>query len=235
MLFAHQTPPCRSLTFVDSCRNCCTIPTPMSTNRCKTQMPKVGIVVCQPYHCVLTNSWCSLVGVDSFGTLSQLQVPRHWMRALFGVMALRGLQRNVASLRLCAALTPTFAHSHWLRAQHALACYNLREFDAAARLFQQQLNEAPSRLDDLDAYSNILYVQEDAAKLSLLAHHATRVDRYRPETCNIVGNYYSMKGECRALCIMLLIIRCQQASMSRPLHTLNDRCDSIRAICRLGR
>lgn len=135
-----------------------------------------------------------MTGESGSGRLAALQLPRHWMRALFGVLALRTLQRNVASLRLCAALTPTFPEAHWLRAQHALACYNLREFDTASQLFQQQLALAPSRLDDLDAYSNILYVQEDAAKLSLLARNATKTDRYRPETCNIVGNYYSMKG-----------------------------------------
>lgn len=81
--------------------------------------------------------------------LASLPLPRHWMRALFGVRALRALQRNVACLRLCAALTSTFPKAAWLRAEHALACYNLREFALAARLFEQQLEDEPNRLDDL--------------------------------------------------------------------------------------
>jgi anaphase-promoting complex subunit 8 len=47
----------------------------------------------------------------------------------------------------------------------------------------------------MDTYSNILYVKEDAAKLSYLAHGAVLTDKYRPETCCIVGNYYSLKSE----------------------------------------
>ena len=45
-----------------------------------------------------------------------------------------------------------------------------------------------------DTYSNILYVKESFAKLSYLAHKAALTDKYRPETCCVIGNYYSMKG-----------------------------------------
>ena len=44
------------------------------------------------------------------------------------------------------------------------------------------------------SYSNVLYVNEDKAKLSHLAHRSVRNSKYRPETCCIVGNYYSLKG-----------------------------------------
>jgi anaphase-promoting complex subunit 8 len=145
-----------------------------------------------------------------------LALPAHWMRALFAVRAHRQLEHNVACVRLCVALERTFPRSSWLRAEHAIALYNLREIDAAAALFEKQLLEEPSRLDNLvsarwsiaracvrdrdaracqDSYSNILYVNEESGKLSMLAHRATSIDRYRPETCYIVGNYYSMKGE----------------------------------------
>ena len=53
----------------------------------------------------------------------------------------------------------------------------------------------PFRLDDLDVYSNVLYVQEARAELSRLAHAATRCEKYRPETCCVVGNYYSLKAQ----------------------------------------
>merc|ERR1711924_412841 len=49
--------------------------------------------------------------------------------------------------------------------------------------------------DDLDVYSNVLYVQEARAELSRLAHAATRCEKYRPETCCVVGNYYSLKAQ----------------------------------------
>ncbi|EKU21609.1 cell division cycle protein 23, partial [Nannochloropsis gaditana CCMP526] len=44
-------------------------------------------------------------------------------------------------------------------------------------------------------YSDVLYVKESRAELSQLAHIAARNDKYRPETCCIIGNYYSLKGQ----------------------------------------
>lgn len=47
----------------------------------------------------------------------------------------------------------------------------------------------------MDIYSNILYVKEDFAGLSNMAHRAIETDKYRPESVCIVGNYYSLKGQ----------------------------------------
>jgi len=38
-------------------------------------------------------------------------------------------------------------------------------------------------------------VKEQFAALSHLAHRAAAADKYRPETCCIIGNYYSLKGQ----------------------------------------
>lgn len=126
---------------------------------------------------------------------SNLSLPLHWMRAFFCVRATLALQRNIACLRLCGMIGVYFPGSAWLKSQHASALYNLREFQTAAQLFEQVRSAEPNRLDELDWYSNILYVQEETAKLSMLAHEASRIDRYRPETCVIIGNYYSIKSE----------------------------------------
>jgi anaphase-promoting complex subunit 8 len=47
----------------------------------------------------------------------------------------------------------------------------------------------------MDIYSNILYVKECFAALSHLAHKSVLTDKYRPETCCIIGNYYSLKAQ----------------------------------------
>ena len=44
-------------------------------------------------------------------------------------------------------------------------------------------------------YSNILYVMEARPKLAFLAQAATATDKFRPETCCVVGNYYALKSE----------------------------------------
>lgn len=45
----------------------------------------------------------------------------------------------------------------------------------------------------MDIYSNILYVKEEFAALSALAHRCAAADKYRPETCCVAGNYYSLR------------------------------------------
>jgi hypothetical protein len=45
----------------------------------------------------------------------------------------------------------------------------------------------------MEYYSNILYVKENHAKLSILAHKAHTTDKYREETCCIIGiSYHSL-------------------------------------------
>jgi len=86
-----------------------------------------------------------------------------------------------------------FGGSPYLLTQYAVVQYHLREFSSAKRLLEDLHDHMPYRLDSMDVYSNILYVQEDSVTLSHLAHTAVQVDKYRAETCVIVGNYYSLK------------------------------------------
>ena len=67
-------------------------------------------------------------------------------------------------------------------------CYYLTiEFDEAEEMFDTIVQTDPYRLDDLDVYSNILYVMEKSSKLAYLAQLATKTDKFRVETCCIVG------------------------------------------------
>lgn len=45
----------------------------------------------------------------------------------------------------------------------------------------------------MDTYSNILFVKEAFAPLSHLAHRLAASDKYTPEACCVIGNYYSLK------------------------------------------
>ena len=38
------------------------------------------------------------------------------------------------------------------------------------------------------------YVKEQKRALSSLAHSCVSIDKYRPEACCVIGNYYSLKG-----------------------------------------
>ena len=59
----------------------------------------------------------------------------------------------------------------------ALADYNLRKFEVAQAEFEELRRQDPYRLENLDIYSNILYVQESKAALSHLAHVAMKNDK----------------------------------------------------------
>ena len=88
-----------------------------------------------------------------------------------------------------------FGGSPYLLTQYGVVQYHLRQFHAAKRMLEDLHNHMPYRLDAMDVYSNILYVQEDSVALSQLAHTCVQVDKYRAETCCIVGNYYSLKQQ----------------------------------------
>lgn len=87
---------------------------------------------------------------------------------------------------------PLFQSSH-LKAQLGVVHYHMREFEQALAWFEQIKD--PFSLEQMDVYSNILYVKEDRVRLSQLAHQATVIDKYRPETCCIIGNYYSLRQQ----------------------------------------
>lgn len=90
------------------------------------------------------------------------------------------------------SLLEIFPQSTFLLTQQALSYYHSKDFETSASIFQDILISNPYRLDALDHYSNILYVMTDRPKLAFLAHLATSVDKFRPETCCVVGNYYSL-------------------------------------------
>lgn len=88
-----------------------------------------------------------------------------------------------------------FSAAPYIRSQYAMCCYHMRDFTTAKLLLQELHITIPYRLDAMDVYSNVLYVLEDSFALSQLAHLAVLVDKYRAETCCIIGNYFSMKKQ----------------------------------------
>lgn len=54
-------------------------------------------------------------------------------------------------------------------------------------MFKNILAVDPYRLDNLDTYSNLLYVLELKKDLADLAHKVVNIDKYRVETCCVIG------------------------------------------------
>jgi hypothetical protein len=67
------------------------------------------------------------------------------------------------------------------------SCVAGQDFGQAEKQFEKILAISPYRVDDIDVYSNILYVTENRLKLSRLAHEFLELDKDRPEVCCLVG------------------------------------------------
>eukprot|EP00913_Durusdinium_trenchii_P006764 g6358.t1 len=124
-----------------------------------------------------------------------LNLPNHWMSQFFEAAFELELQRNESAKNLYLQLRATFPDSSYLTSQLATCFYNMRHFDASQAAFEEMRKRDPYRLTSLDTYSNILFVKERSAALSHLARHVVKIDKYTPEACSIIGNYYSLKGE----------------------------------------
>lgn len=97
-----------------------------------------------------------------------------------------------------------FPNSLWLMSMRAHALYHLHgwsesffrnfelivmslEFGQAEVQFDKILAIDPERIDDIDIYSNILYVTDNQLKLSKIAHEFLALDGDRPEVCCLIG------------------------------------------------
>ena len=127
-------------------------------------------------------------------TLTHL--PQNLITLIFHVTTMQQLyQAAPSALTSLKSLKPLFPHSSFLKTQKALLLYHGKDFDHASRVFSKLLARDPYRLDDLDTYSNILYVMERRPQLASLAHLVTAVDRFRPESAVVVGNYHALLSQ----------------------------------------
>ncbi|CAO3613242.1 unnamed protein product [Cunninghamella echinulata] len=88
-----------------------------------------------------------------------------------------------------------FPESTYIIAQLALAYYSNAEYETSQHFFEQIRKKNPYRLEQMDVYSNLLYIKKNQTLLSILAHQSEKIDKCSPETCCIIGNYYSSKRE----------------------------------------
>lgn len=96
---------------------------------------------------------------------------------------------------LSCALMHFFPESTFLKHSLAMFFHNLSNYDQALELFSQTLARDPFGLENVDILSNILYVKEKHNELGKLAIRSFEIDKYSPETCCVLGNYYSLIGE----------------------------------------
>jgi anaphase-promoting complex subunit 8 len=138
---------------------------------------------------------------DLVGSVEHLQqivslLPSHPMSPMFALYANQMLYQSTEDVHAqLDQLLNIFPKSQFLQTQRALLFYHSRDFQVSDSIFTKLITEDPYRLDGLDHYSNILQVMEARPKLAFIAQLASAVDKFRPETCCIIGNYYSATSE----------------------------------------
>ncbi|KAK3997590.1 anaphase-promoting complex subunit 8 [Cladorrhinum sp. PSN332] len=123
-------------------------------------------------------------------------LPQNIMSFIFHAHASVNLYQQAqplaASLNDLLSIFPT---SSFLLTCKALLNYHSKDLLAAEQDFSQLLALHPHRLDALDHYSNILYVLNLRPKLAFVAHLCSSIDKFRPESCVVIGNYYSLLSQ----------------------------------------
>ncbi|PFH51528.1 hypothetical protein AMATHDRAFT_58979 [Amanita thiersii Skay4041] len=125
-------------------------------------------------------------------------LPSHPLVQLFQIKTLNELHNpSEHELNLCDRLLTRdfFPQSLWVMSLRACVLYHLHDFGQAEVQFDRILAFDPYRIDDIDIFSNILYVTDNRLKLSKLAHEFLELDKDRPEVCCLVGNHYSLRAE----------------------------------------
>lgn len=118
------------------------------------------------------------------------------MFKFFEVVLLQEFYQQSADINVnIDKLLNIFPNFNFLKIQKFLICYHSLDYYQAELIFDKVLELDPLRIEDLDTYSNMLYVMEKKSKLSFLAQYCSSIDKFRPETCCIIANYHSMKGE----------------------------------------
>lgn len=128
--------------------------------------------------------------------LKSLDLPNHWIKWFFNGNVFLKLQMFEEAYDLYKnSIGKFFPTSAYVISQSALAQNELRDIEAAVDNFKKVRSIDPYRLDDMDAYSNALYVSQRRYELASLAHTANEIEPFRYETCFCLANFYSLRAQ----------------------------------------
>ncbi|KAL1296648.1 hypothetical protein AAFC00_000131 [Neodothiora populina] len=83
----------------------------------------------------------------------------------------------------------------WVLAQLGKAYYEAADYAAAESCFARMMKLQPTRLEDAEVYSNVLWQLKKPIQLAFLAHTLKDVDFDAPQTWCAVGNAFSLNRE----------------------------------------
>ena len=133
----------------------------------------------------------TLLRLDDSEITKTLQLlPDHWCSLLFRVELLSELQKAEEAIQILSQLS--VPRTTAVIALEAVAYYHNRQFNKAQELFEELRAADPLRVENMDLYSNLLFVNGDTARLSELMRSLTEINKFQPETLAVAGNYFAL-------------------------------------------
>lgn len=131
-----------------------------------------------------------------------LNLKKHSVEGLMTLMRSLGEGYLQLSQYNCKAALEAFGtipkqhyFSSWVQSMIAKAHYESRDYESAAKIFQEVHRKEPNRLHMMEIYSSVLWHLQREVKLSALAQDAMAQDKLSPITWCISGNCFSLHKE----------------------------------------
>ncbi|PYI08901.1 TPR-like protein [Aspergillus sclerotiicarbonarius CBS 121057] len=118
-----------------------------------------------------------------------------WLLELFSKLAsgyfALSRYRCAEATQIFAALSQGQRETPWVLSQIGRAYYEQAMYSEAEKYFVRVKTMAPSRLEDMEIYSTVLWHLKNDVELAYLAHELMEIDRLSPQAWCAVGNSFS--------------------------------------------
>lgn len=137
-------------------------------------------------------------GIDSYETIGKIN--NHWMKNFYTMTLLLDDIKNHINYELYCfkigqGMLIYFQNSTFLLSILGSLFHDIQKYDYSLVFFQVIMDMDPFRYEQTDIISNILYVKGNLNELGKLAIICFENDKYIPETCCVLGNFYSSMGD----------------------------------------
>ena len=95
------------------------------------------------------------------------------------------------AIQIYNSLLPSQRDTPWVLAQFGRAYYEQALYPEAEKYFIKVKTIAPSRLEDMEIYSTVLWHLKNDVELAYLAHELMEIDRLSPQAWCAIGNSFS--------------------------------------------
>ncbi|GAM85825.1 hypothetical protein ANO11243_038330 [Dothideomycetidae sp. 11243] len=100
-----------------------------------------------------------------------------------------------ASIKAFETVSPAQKDTAWVLGQLGKAYYEVADYAKAEECFARMMKIQPTRVEDTEYYSTVLWQLKKPVQLAFLAHTLRELDFEAPQTWCVVGNAFSLNRE----------------------------------------